>query len=56
VEVSTSQGLRQCFNYAETFVVPAAADHFSLRNLGETPARVVMAMVKKEAAVPPTGG
>jgi mannose-6-phosphate isomerase class I len=51
VELCTSQGFKQCFNYAETFVVPAAAEFFTLRNLGDAPAMVVIASIKNEAAI-----
>jgi mannose-6-phosphate isomerase class I len=51
VELCSSQGLKQCFNYAETFVVPASAEFFTLRNLGDAPAMVVIANIKNEAAI-----
>jgi hypothetical protein len=42
----TQNGLRQCFNYAETFVVPAAATRFTLINDTQEPAMVVIAFLK----------
>ncbi len=41
-----SGGLRQCFNYAETFVVPAAAGRFRLINEGREPVKVIKSFVK----------
>jgi mannose-6-phosphate isomerase class I len=45
--LETANGLRQIFNYAETFVVPAAAESYSLINLGSQPARVVKCYIKR---------
>jgi mannose-6-phosphate isomerase class I len=44
--VLESGGLRQRFNFAETFVVPAAAGCFRLVNEGTQPAKVVKSFVK----------
>ncbi len=46
VILETAGGMRQRFNYAETFVVPAAADRFRLINGGEQPVKVVKASIK----------
>ena len=46
VILETEGGLRQRLNYAETFVVPAAARRYRLTNVGETPVKVVKAFVK----------
>jgi mannose-6-phosphate isomerase class I len=47
IELQTAGGLRQRFNYAETFVVPAAAGSYRLINKGERPAKVIKAFIKK---------
>lgn len=49
VMLETQNGMKQVFNYAETFVVPAAAKRFKLTNLGTTTARVVTSFVKANA-------
>jgi mannose-6-phosphate isomerase class I len=46
VLLETKNGMKQVFNYAETFVVPAAAKRFKLTNLGSSTARVVTSFVK----------
>ncbi|MFN8497114.1 MAG: class I mannose-6-phosphate isomerase [Anaerolineae bacterium] len=46
VVLETEGGLRQRFNYAETFVVPAAAGRYRLVNAGTTPVKVIKAFVK----------
>ncbi len=49
VILETSQGLRQKFAYAETFVVPAAAQSYRLINGGDQPIKVVKCFVKDNA-------
>ncbi|RME52194.1 MAG: hypothetical protein D6790_18875, partial [Caldilineae bacterium] len=44
--LETENGVRRAFNFAETFVVPAAAGAYRLRNQGRTPAKVVCAYLK----------
>jgi mannose-6-phosphate isomerase class I len=52
VELETEAGGRQVYPFAETFVVPAAAGRFRLRNLGGGEAVVVRARMKPRAAWP----
>jgi mannose-6-phosphate isomerase class I len=46
ITLETAGGMRQRFNHAETFVVPAAAGSYRLVNGGGSPAKVVKAFVK----------
>jgi mannose-6-phosphate isomerase class I len=46
IRLETRRGKSQRFNYAETFLVPAAADHYQLINEGTAPAMVVKAYLK----------
>ena len=50
VILETEAGMRQRFNYAETFVVPTAARRYRLVNEGDAPAKVVKAFIKPEKA------
>jgi hypothetical protein len=47
VLLRTAAGMEQPFNYAETFVVPAAADAFQLINNSTAPIMVVIAFIKE---------
>jgi mannose-6-phosphate isomerase class I len=49
VFLETEEGMRQRFNYAETFVVPAAAGGYRLFNGEKSPVKVVKAFIKPEA-------
>ncbi len=46
VNVTSDNGLSMVFNYAETFAVAAAARRYSIENLGDTMAMVVVAFIK----------
>ena len=46
VELTTANGMKKIFHYAETFAVPAAAKSYSLRNLGTARAKVIQSFVK----------
>lgn len=46
IEVVSANGLVQHFSYAETFVIPAAAGHVKVRNLGGSEALMVVAFIK----------
>lgn len=46
VELTTANGMKKIFHYAETFAVPAAAKSYSLRNLGTAQAKVIQSFVK----------
>lgn len=46
ITLITESGLEQTFNYAETFVIPAAAGHFTLINEDDKEAVMVMAFIK----------
>jgi mannose-6-phosphate isomerase class I len=49
VEIVTKHGMRMVFSYAETFVVPAAAESYKLINKGPVPAKVVKTFLKPDA-------
>lgn len=46
IKLITESGFTQTFNYAETFIVPAAADSYTVINMSETMALLVKAFVK----------
>jgi mannose-6-phosphate isomerase class I len=46
VTIKTANGTEQTFAYAETFVVPAAAQSYTLTNLGKSRAKVIKAFLK----------
>jgi mannose-6-phosphate isomerase class I len=48
LRLETCNGKSQRFNYAETFLVPAAADCYRLINEGTTPTKVVKAYLKHD--------
>jgi mannose-6-phosphate isomerase class I len=48
IRLQTGQGKSQRFNYAETFLVPAAAECYRLVNEGASTAKVVKAYLKKD--------
>jgi mannose-6-phosphate isomerase class I len=49
VVVQTENGMRRRFNYAETFIVPAAAKSFRIENEGRSPAKLLKVFVKSDA-------
>lgn len=49
ITLETAAGMRQRFNYAETFIIPAAAERYRLVNGGRSPAVVVKTFLKPDA-------
>ncbi len=50
IEIELKQEMTsQCFHFAETFAVPAAAKNYKLINKGATMAKVIVSFVKEEA-------
>ncbi|MDM1293045.1 class I mannose-6-phosphate isomerase [Sphingobacterium sp. N143] len=46
IALTTANGMEKVFHYAETFAVPAAANSYSLRNLGTGTVKVIQSFVK----------
>jgi len=46
IELTTANGMKKVFHYAETFAVPAAATSYTLCNLGTDKAKVIQSFVK----------
>lgn len=46
IEVETADGSLATYNYAETFIVPAAARYYTVTNRGSSTAKVIKAFVK----------
>lgn len=49
IELISHNGEHQVFNYAETFVVPAAAKKYKIVNKGNIPVKVIVSFVKDES-------
>jgi hypothetical protein len=52
LRLETVSGKSRRFNYAETFLVPAAAESYRLVNEGPAPAKVVKAFLKADWTEP----
>lgn len=46
IEVEDNMGNKQRYYYAETFIVPAAAEKYTIRNLGPETAKVIVSFLK----------
>jgi hypothetical protein len=44
--VETQHGIKERINYAETFVVPAAAKSVRIKNLSDVDSMLIMAFIK----------
>ena len=49
--LETADGMRRRFNYAETFIVPAAAERYRLINEGPAPVKVIKAFIKEDLSM-----
>ncbi len=49
IVVQTENGVLRRFNYAETFIVPASANYFRIKNGGRLPAKLLKVFVKSDA-------
>jgi mannose-6-phosphate isomerase class I len=52
ITVKTDNGTEYDFHYAETFVIPAAANNYTMINKGKGRAKVVKAFVKDDVSFP----
>jgi mannose-6-phosphate isomerase class I len=52
ITVKTDNGTEHDFHYAETFVIPAAANNYTMINKGKGRAKVVKAFVKDDVSFP----
>lgn len=46
IELEDRQGNKQIFYYAETFIVPASAESYKIKNLGNEEAKVILSFLK----------
>jgi len=46
IELEDRQGNKQVFHYAETFIVPASAESYKIKNLGNEEAKVILSFLK----------
>lgn len=46
IELEDRQGNKQIFHYAETFIVPASAESYKIKNLGNEEAKVILSFLK----------
>lgn len=53
ITVETSDGTKSNFQYAETFVIPAAAKSYSVVNNGNEKAKLIKAFLRDEISLPP---
>ena len=46
VELETAAGMKERYNYIETFIVPAATEHYTITNTSDKDVMLVKAFVK----------